>query len=139
MKTAACTTNSQAHIGRVASPLSPGKHSWSTRSSSALPWPRVRLQNERWRSRRPKQLLVRTSFRRLVDFENLVGRDVSQHLDYATRPANLNALYLLELASSEVDACRTGGRIAHGRRHVVELIAQFDSCADPVAIASGAD
>ena len=74
-----------------------------------------------------------------MDFENLVGPNGAQHLDYSTWPANLNAIDLVELASSEVDACRTGGRIAHGRRHVVELIAQFDSCADPVAIASGAD
>ena len=72
----------------------------------------------------------------LVDFENLVGPNGAQHLDYATWPANLNAIDLVELASSEVDASRTGGSIAHRRGHVVELIAQLDSCADPVAIAS---
>src|SRR5437762_4413283 len=70
----------------------------------------------------------------LVDFENLVGPNGAQHLDYATWPANLNAIDLVELASSEVDASRTGGSIAHCRGHVVELIAQLDSCADPVAI-----
>ena len=62
-------------------------------------------------------------FRRLVDLENLVGPHGAQHLDYPTWPANLNALDLVELATSEVDACRTGGSVAHGGGHMVELIA----------------
>src|SRR6266480_2812751 len=86
-------------------------------------WPQERLQYERRRSHLPKQQSLFQLFRRLVDFEDLVGPNRAQHLDYATWPANLNAIDLVELASSEVDTSRTGGSIAHRRGHVVELIA----------------
>jgi len=41
-------------------------------------------------------------FRELVDFEDLVGRDASQHLNCAAWPANLDPVNLLQLAGSEV-------------------------------------
>ena len=41
-------------------------------------------------------------FRGLVDFENLVGCNVSQDLNNTTWPANLYLLDFLELVGSEV-------------------------------------
>ena len=41
-------------------------------------------------------------FRGLVDFENLVGYNVSQDLNNTAWPTNLNLLDLLELGSSEM-------------------------------------
>src|SRR6266571_6918444 len=137
MKTVACTINLQPHTRRGASLASPNRLSWNIRRFSAPLQLRTRLQNGTWRSRHPKGQSVSPLFRGLVDFEKLVGRNVSQHLNCATWPANLYPPNLLHLASSEVDTPRTGGSVPYGRGHVVGLIAQPDLGADSVTVASG--
>src|SRR3989442_15032719 len=89
MRTAAFTTSSQEPTRQVASPTSPNRPLRPMRKSSAPPLQEERPQNAKWRSHHHKEPTAFWLFRRLVDFENLVGGNVSQYLNDATGPANL--------------------------------------------------
>src|SRR5437879_11408642 len=98
MRTAAFTTSSQEPTRQVASPTSPNRPLRPMRKSSAPPLQEERPQNAKWRSHHHKEPTAFWLFRRLVDFENLVGGNVSQYLNDATGPANL---YPIDLRSEE--------------------------------------
>ena len=73
----------------------------------------------------------------LFDRDKLIGRHAHQLLPDSTWPVDLNLVHLFALTRPEMYAKITGGSISDGGRHMVQLIAHTDFCADTIAIALG--
>lgn len=71
-----------------------------------------------------------------MDFEHLVRCNVSQNLNNAAGPTNLDSLDLFDRAGSEMHGSRTGGRVADGRRDLIALVAQPNHRAYSIAVTS---
>src|SRR5256885_747930 len=84
------------------------------------------------------QVRVFQLFHGLAHFDQLVGRDIPQHLNDPAGPADLDSVYFLQLAGPEVYSGRAGGSVSDSRGHVIELIADANPGSNAVAIAASA-